>query len=85
MIEVNKRTEEEFTVTLTEEGKTKYIVTLDDEYYKDLTGERISKEELIKKSFKFLLKRERKESILSRFNLNVINSYFPEFVKEIKV
>jgi hypothetical protein len=84
MIEVNKRTEGEFTVTVTEEGKLKYIVTLDDEYYKDLTGERISKEELIKKAFKFLLKRERKESILSRFNLRVINSYFPEFEKEIK-
>jgi hypothetical protein len=84
MIEVNKRTEEEFTVTVTEEDKVKYIVTLDDEYYKDLTRERISKEELIKKSFKFLLKRERKESILSRFNLKVINRYFPEFEKEIK-
>jgi len=85
MIEINKKTEEEFTVTVTEGGKTKHIVTLDDEYYKDLTGERISKEELIKKSFKFLLRRERKESILSRFNLKVINTYFPEFEKEIKV
>jgi len=38
----------------------------------------------IKKSFEFLLEREPKESILPRFNLRVINQYFPEFKEEIR-
>lgn len=44
----------------------------------------MTKEELIKKSFEFLLKRESKQSILSRFNLRVIGNYFPDFEEEIK-
>jgi len=85
MIEVRKKNEREFIVIITEdETKTEYIVTLDNEYYKDLTRSKINREELIKKSFEFLLKRERKESILRRFNLKVINNYFPEFEEEIK-
>jgi len=30
------------------------------------------------------LQREAKESILSRFNLKIINNYFPEFEEEIR-
>jgi len=43
-----------------------YNIGLDDEYWQDLTGGKIAKEELIKKSFEFLLEREPKESIFSR-------------------
>ncbi|MEW6680805.1 MAG: hypothetical protein AB1297_07320, partial [bacterium] len=59
-------------------------VTLDDGYYQDLTKGNITKEELIERSFEFLLKREPKESILSRFNLKVINRYFPEYEEDIR-
>ena len=41
-------------------------------------------EELIRKSFEFLLEHEPKESILSRFDLTVISRYFPEYEGEIK-
>lgn len=86
MIEVRKRKEKEFTVIISEEdSKTEHIVTLDDEYYENLTQGKIPKEELIKRSFEFLLKRENKESILSKFNLKVIRNYFPTYEKEIKV
>jgi len=81
MIKVEKKNQQEFTVKV--EGK-KYNVGLDDEYWQDLTGGKIAKEELIKKSFEFLLEREPKESILSRFNLRIINQYFPEFEEEIR-
>ncbi len=81
MIKVEKKNQQEFTVKV--EGK-EYNVNLDDEYWQDLTGGKIAKEELIKKSFEFLLEREPKESILSRFNLRVINQYFPEFEEEIR-
>lgn len=86
MIEVRKREEKEFTVIISEEGsKTEHIVTLDDDHYEVLTHGKIPKEELIKRSFEFLLERESKESILSRFNLRVIKNYFPEYEEEIKV
>ena len=81
MIKVEKKNQQEFTVKVEEK---EYNVGLDDEYWQDLTGGKITKEELIEKSFKFLLEREPKESILPRFNLRVINQYFPEFEEEIR-
>jgi hypothetical protein len=85
MIEVKKKDREEFRVTVEEKGASKeYMVTLEDSYYQDLTQGKITKEELIEKSFRFLLQRESKESILSQFNLKVIKRYFPEFEEEIR-
>jgi len=81
MIKVEKKNQQEFTVKVEEK---EYNVGLDDEYWQDLTGGKIAKEELIKKSFEFLLEREPKEFILSRFNLRIINQYFPEFEEEIR-
>jgi hypothetical protein len=43
----------------------------------------MSPEDLVKKSFEFLLEREPKESILRSFNLKIISNYFPEYEKEI--
>lgn len=85
MIEVKKTNSDEFAVTVVEErgSKTEHTVTLDDDYYRDLTQGNMTKEELVKRSFEFLLERESKESILSRFSLKVIKRYFPEFEREI--
>jgi hypothetical protein len=86
MIEVKRKSSQEFVVTVSEkETTTEHAVTLDDGYYEDLTGGKIAKEELIERSFEFLLDREPKESILSEFNLKIINNYFPEFEGKIKV
>ena len=38
---------------------------------------------VIEAAFRFLLDREAKESILSRFGLNEISRYFPEFERDI--
>ena len=85
MIEVEKKDQEEFRVRVEEKDASKeYMVSLEDSYYQDLTRRNITKEELIEKSFKFLLERESKESILSKFNLKIIKSYFPEFEEEIR-
>jgi hypothetical protein len=46
-------------------------------------GGAVSAERLIEASFEFLLEREPKESILSRFELPVIERYFPEYPREI--
>ena len=47
-------------------------------------GGETSPERLIEASFEFLLEREPKESILSRFDLPVIARYFPEYPGEIR-
>ncbi len=62
----------------------KYEAKLNKEYYEKLTDGKIEPDELVKKSFEFLLEREPKESILREFNLSVIFRYFPEYEKEIK-
>lgn len=48
-------------------------------------GEGASAETLIDASFRFLLDRESKESILPRFDLSVIGRYFPEYDERIGV
>ncbi len=84
-IEVKKEGKNEFVVVVRENSShTKHRVVLDDEYYKHLTEGNVTKEELIEKSFKFLLEHESKESILSAFNLRVIKTYFPQYEKEIR-
>lgn len=40
-------------------------------------------ESVVRESFRFLLERERASSILTRFSLNEITRYFPEYPKEI--
>lgn len=85
LIVVKKKNEKQFIVKVEEKSTAKeYLVTIDDDYYRILTGGKITKEELLRKSFEFLLERESKESILSKFNLKVINNYFPEYEKVIK-
>ncbi len=66
MIEVKKKSDQEFVVNIKEKGtSTEHLVTLDEEYYKILTDGEMTREELIKRSFEFLLEREPKESMLS--------------------
>jgi hypothetical protein len=85
MIQVSKKSDQEFVVTIKEkETQTEHLVTLDDKYYQNLTNGEIPKEDLVKKSFVFLLQREPKESILSKFDLRIIKNYFPEYEEKIK-
>lgn len=60
-----------------------YLVTLTDDYYSLLTAGSITPQELIERSFAFLLTREPPSSILAEFDLKLINTYFPEFETEI--
>jgi hypothetical protein len=86
MIEVKQIGVSEFEVVVADEGsKTVHVVTLDNSYYERLTQGKITRKELIKLSFEFLLEREPKESILSRFNLDVITRYFPEYEEKMRI
>lgn len=84
-IEVQKLKDESFEVNVME-GATKstHRVTLKAPDYDRLSSGGISAEELIRKSFEFLLEHEAKESILGRFNLMEIARYFPSFESDIK-
>jgi hypothetical protein len=84
-IEIEKFDASRFRVRVIETGtETTHQVTLDPKDSKRLAGDGVEPEILIQKSFEFLLEREPKESILSRFDLSVISRYFPEYEREIK-
>ncbi|MFQ5776826.1 MAG: hypothetical protein ACE5IP_02325 [Terriglobia bacterium] len=84
-IQVEKGNEGEFRVNVVEGGsRSAHVVTVKQDYYRKLTGGKVSPEELVRRSFEFLLAHEPKESILSRFELPVISRYFPDYEREIK-
>jgi hypothetical protein len=74
----------EFQATVKDgRGETRHRVTLQKGDYKELAGDKASPEVLVRESFRFLLEREPKESILRSFDLMVIGRYFPEYRREI--
>jgi len=74
----------EFEVTVSEGGShTRHQVTLTSSDYERLTGGEASPEALVEESFRFLLEREPKESILRSFDLTIINRYFPGYDRKI--
>ena len=84
MIQVEPKGKNVYRVTVEEGGsRSQHTVTLEEGYYRKLTDGKITPEELIRKSFDFLLERESKESILSSFELPVIQRYFPEYERTI--
>jgi hypothetical protein len=73
-----------YRVTVEERGgKTTHEVTLTPRDQAHYAAE-ASAEQLLRASFEFLLEREPKEAILSRFDLPVIERYFPEYPQTIK-
>ena len=73
-----------FAVSIESSINSNHIVTLDDDIHNEMTKGFKSKQELILFSFKFLLERENNTSILSNFNLEIIQNYFPEYKNEIQ-
>jgi hypothetical protein len=86
MIEVRRKSAGdpvEFEVVVREgKGESRHLVTMTQQ-----TRERLAPsdtaEHCIEAAFRFLLDREPKESILKRFEVTVISSYFPEFEREL--
>ena len=84
MISVEAIDNNSFKVSVTKDSSTEHIVLLNDRFHQNVTNNKITKIELITHSFEFLLKRESNQSILKKFNLEVISQYFPEYIEEIK-
>jgi len=82
-IQIEKLDETNFRVRVDGPPPTLHTVTITPEYWRKLTGARISVEDLLEKSFTFLLDRESNTSILSSFELPVIQRYFPEYERTI--
>ena len=83
-VDVRKVNESTFQVSVGGRTPTEHTVSLSRDYYEKLTGGRPSPELLVECSFKFLLEREPNSSILRRFDLPVIQTYFPEYEKSMK-
>ena len=81
---IKKNDNNTFTVSIESSVNSNHIVTLNDDIHFKMTDGIKSKEELILFSFKFLLERENNISILSNFNLENIQNYFPEYKNEIQ-
>ena len=74
----------EYEVTVKSKTVTTHLVTLSDEVHTSLANDKVTKEELLDFSFKFLLDRESNTSILSSFELMVISKYFSDYQKSVK-
>lgn len=83
-IEVHKIDETTFKVTVKAQSTTTHTVTVSPDYLEKLTGGNTPAETLVEESFEFLLEREPNTSILSSFDLPVIQRYFPEYERTIK-
>jgi hypothetical protein len=74
----------QFEVAVREgKGETRHHVTMPEETCERLTAGKHTPERCLEAAFRFLLDREPKESILSRFDVTVISRYFPEFEREL--
>ncbi len=83
-------------VTISKIGDSKYRVSVEDggsetEHEVTVTAADVERyapgttpEKLLGASFEFLLERESNDSILRRFDLPVIERYFPEYPREIR-
>jgi len=74
----------EVEITSPDGSGTRHAVSMDREYFAALLGGDTLPEDLIARSFEFLLKRESKGSILRSFDISVITGYFPEYETEIR-
>ncbi|HEY8201967.1 MAG TPA: hypothetical protein VII47_11500 [Actinomycetota bacterium] len=78
-IDITPLGDDRFRVEVSEGGsRTRHEVTVRRETVSAL-GWPGTLEELVRRSFEFLLAREPKESILHSFDLSVIGRYFPEY------
>jgi hypothetical protein len=84
-IAVAPQNENHYLVTVSEGGSsTTHQVTVTSDHLARYAPAGASPEKLLRASFEFLLEREPKESILSKFDLSVIERYFPEYPRHIR-
>ncbi|MEF2554262.1 hypothetical protein VQ042_23540 [Aurantimonas sp. A2-1-M11] len=60
-----------------------HAVTMSSADYRRLSGDRCAPDTCIHAAFRFLLDREPKDAIMTRFDISVIGRYFLEFEREL--
>jgi len=85
VIQIAAQPKRELAVVVREgRNETRHTVTVDPDTFRRLAGPSgASAEDFVRAVFEFLLEREPKESILSHFDVTVVQRYFPEFEAEI--
>ena len=68
-----------FEVVVQGDKTTRHIVNVSDKVLEEFTFGRMSKEQFVKKSFLFLLRKEPNASINGDFQIEEIENFFPEF------
>ncbi|MEA3249908.1 MAG: hypothetical protein U9Q03_06190 [Patescibacteria group bacterium] len=73
-----------YSVTVIDgDSSTEHVVTVSGAELTGLVGEGVTGERFVEESFRFLLERESKESILGSFPISEILRYFPEYENDI--
>ena len=78
-VEVETIADDIFLVKVNAATSTEHRVTLTDAYWEQVWNSRLSKKEIVSRSFAFLLEREPNSSIMRTFDLPVIQRYFGEY------
>ena len=84
MIEVHQTDEETYSVRILADKNSEHTVTLEEDYYRELTSGDILPEELIQNAIHFLLERKGAEEIMGDFDLSYLQRLFPDFEKSMK-
>ena len=83
-VSIKKLSDDVFEVTTAKTSITTHTVTVTDQSLSDLSDDNVTKTQLLKFSFRFLLEREPNTSILSSFDINVISKYFSNYKDEVR-
>ena len=83
-VSIKKLSDDVFEVTVEKTSTTTHTVTVTDQSLSDLSDDNVTKTQLLKFSFRFLLEREPNTSILSSFDINVISKYFSNYKDEVR-
>ena len=83
-IKIKELSPDAFDVTIYSNTETNHQVTISDNFVTEYQIKNLTKKEIIEQSFIFLLERESNNSILRKFDIEVIANYFPEYKKLFK-
>ena len=83
MISVNMVAANVYEVVIEGANETIHRVHMSQAYYRKLCGATVTHEYVLVQAFRFLLEREPSSAILSEFDVQDINRYFPEFEAEL--
>jgi hypothetical protein len=84
-IEVSPRGDGFRVIVRDPSSSTEHTVSVPDGYLSQLELEGCDRQTLVEESFRFLIEREPKESIMKKFEISVIERFFPEYPDEIRL